>query len=547
MRFALSCIVALVVCPCLATSPASAQTDRPAAKQKIPAKRVTASLPENVEQHLDLVYARYGTREMHLDLFAPKGAKAAKGALPALVVVHGGGWVHGNKTGFHALAQAFAGRGYVTAVIEYRLAGEAKFPAAIHDCNAAVRWLRANAQAYHIDPDRIGAIGGSAGGHLVGLMAAGTHVKKLAGEAGPQEQSHALQAGAVLAGPFDLTSERIAELSRTKADFFTNQWIGKTIDEAPELYRLASPLTHITAQSPPILFLSGEDDRPARNAPARAKLHKLGIETGIVVYRQGKHGCWHQHPWFDRMVDDMDAFFAKTLKKRSDHIGTSETAWGTIDYYADRLELNVSKPVEGRTVAIPRLNNPIGPVYLKSDSNKKELRLRPGIVDWAISLPKGFATDTIVVELKGRPWLPTLPRVVSGSQPETVLHAHDAVTHGKLVRYEPQPHKNTVGYWANDKDWYEWMVYLEQPGTFDVHVLQGCGKGQGGSEVAVAIGQQDVRFVVEDTGHFQNFKERNIGSLTIDRPGVHSLSVKVIKKAKNAVMDCRRIRLVRTK
>lgn len=544
MRRALTYSILFVVSHSFVTLPAPAQTKEPAGPRTIQGKRVVAALPANVEQHLELVYAKHGTREMHLDLFAPKDAA---GALPTLVVVHGGGWVKGNKRGFHALAQEFARRGYVAAAIEYRLAGEAKFPAAIHDCNAAVRWLRANAKKYHIDPERIGAIGGSAGGHLVGLMAAGSHVPKLAGEAGPQGQSHVLQAGAVMAGPFDLTSARIAELSRTKTDFYTNQWLGKTIDEAPELYELASPITHITAHTPPILFLAGEEDNPARNAETREKLQHLKIETGIAVYSQGKHGCWNQHPWFQRMIDDMDAFFARTLNKLNDRITQSKTAWGVIDTYSDRLELNVAKSVKGGSVSIPRWNNPIGPVYLKHDSAKQELRLRPGVVDWTIALPKGFATGVIVVETKGRPWLPTIPRVVSGSHQEITLHAHDAVTHGQLVRYEPQPHKNTVGYWANDKDWYEWFVYVEEPGTFDVYVLQGCGKGQGGSEVSIGVGESDVRFVVEDTGHFQNFKERKIGSLSIDKTGVHALSVRTLRKAAKAVMDCRQIRLVRRK
>ena len=112
------------------------------------------------------------------------------------VVVHGGGWLKGDKTKFRALAQTLAARGYVTAAIEYRLGHEAAFPAGIHDCNAAVRFLRANAQRYHLDPDRIGAVGGSAGGHLVGLMASGWEVPELQGGGGQSDQSSRLQAAA---------------------------------------------------------------------------------------------------------------------------------------------------------------------------------------------------------------------------------------------------------------------------------------------------------------------------------------------------------------
>ena len=92
------------------------------------------------------------------------------------------------------LAQSLALRGYVTAAIEYRLADEAKFPAAVQDCHAAVRWLRANAKEHDIDPDQIGAVGGSAGGHLVGLVAAAPDVKELQGEGGNASHSSQLQA-----------------------------------------------------------------------------------------------------------------------------------------------------------------------------------------------------------------------------------------------------------------------------------------------------------------------------------------------------------------
>jgi hypothetical protein len=123
------------------------------------------------------------------------------------------------------------------------------------------------------------------------------------------------------------------------------------------------------------------------------------------------------------------------------------------------------------------------------------------------------------------------------------LAAHDAVTHGKLLRYEPQPHKNTLGYWTNEEDWCEWHFYVETPDRYRLHVLQGCGAGQGGSEVAAKIGDQELLFKVEDTGHFQNFKDREIGKITLDA-GLHTLQFRPRSKAVKAVMDVRQVRLI---
>ncbi len=223
--------------------------------------------------------------------------------------------------------------------------------------------------------------------------------------------------------------------------------------------------------------------------------------------------------------------------------------WGEIRFVDLGLELHVTKRPKDGIVRLPRLNNRMKGVYLKGDPNRKPLKFKPEIQQWAITLPKSDNANPIVIfETIGEVYVPTQPRVVSQSKDRSiVLPAHDAVTHGKLLRYEPQPHKNTVGYWANEKDWCEWHFEVAEPGQFDVYILQGCGKGQGGSEVSVSIGDQSIEFVVEDTGHFQNFKDRKIGQLQIAKAGKHLLKVKPVKKAANAVMDVRQVKLVPAK
>jgi hypothetical protein len=117
------------------------------------------------------------------------------------------------------------------------------------------------------------------------------------------------------------------------------------------------------------------------------------------------------------------------------------------------------------------------------------------------------------------------------------------VIHGQQVRYEPQPFKNTIGYWTRVEDWVSWDCEITKPGLFSVEVLQGCGKGSGDSEVEVTVGDQVLKFTVKDTGHFQNFVARDIGRFTLATPGRYTLAVKPKTKPGMAVMDLRQVTL----
>jgi arylsulfatase A-like enzyme len=123
------------------------------------------------------------------------------------------------------------------------------------------------------------------------------------------------------------------------------------------------------------------------------------------------------------------------------------------------------------------------------------------------------------------------------------LPARTAEVHGFQLRYEPLPHKNTLGYWTQAEDWASWEFQLTQPGTFSMEILQGCGAGQGGSEVAVSVAGQTLKMTVEDTGHFQNFKPRLIGTVRLGQAGRFTLTVKPLAKRGVAVMDLRAVTL----
>ncbi len=121
------------------------------------------------------------------------------------------------------------------------------------------------------------------------------------------------------------------------------------------------------------------------------------------------------------------------------------------------------------------------------------------------------------------------------------LHARTATVHGVMLRFEPLPHKNTLGFWVRQDDWAEFEFTTTGAGTFTVEVLQGCGKGSGGSEVELAVGTQKLTFTVKDTGGFQAFEAREVGTLKVDSIGRHTLTVKAKTKPGAAVMDLRQI------
>ena len=236
--------------------------------------------PESLKAELDVVYGETPEQELKLDVYRPE----VRRRLPARVCPgSGGGWVKGDKVRSVRSRSPSAEQGYVVANIEYRLGPVARYPAAVQDCSLAVRFMRANAGKYGLDPDRIGAWGGSAGGHLAGMLAAASKEEKF--RKGGPDVSAAVQATVVMAGPMDLATEAtIANLRKQKEKSFGFQWLGKLYDDAPELYKEASPIHYLSKDTKPILFLTGSLDNPGRDEAAMAKLRTLAVATQQVVY-----------------------------------------------------------------------------------------------------------------------------------------------------------------------------------------------------------------------------------------------------------------------
>jgi hypothetical protein len=149
----------------------------------------------------------------------------------------------------------------------------------------------------------------------------------------------------------------------------------------------------------------------------------------------------------------------------------------------------------------------------------------------------------------GEPSPPASVVVQQADDGTVMLSGSDAAIRGTMLRWEPQAQKRTLGFWTKVDDAAEWTFAVRSPGTFDVEVLQGCGRGQGGSDMLLTLdpdgdGEANLAFVVEDTGGFQEFRPRSIGRITIDRPGEHRLRLEPTRIAKSAACDIRQIRLL---
>lgn len=261
-------------------------------------------LPETVELLKDVEYGKGGERALKLHILRPK--TAPKDAMPVLVWIHGGGWQGGSKdSGIGRLAK-YAERGYCCASIEYRFSKEAVFPAQIEDCKCAIRFLRAKAKEYQLDPDRIGVWGSSAGGHLVALLGTSAAIKELEGKGGWPEQSSRVQAVCDFCGPADFPKWGDTAHPAVLALF------GGKVKEKAELAAKASPVTHISKDAPPFLIVHGDEDKVVpldQSESLNAALKKAGIDVTLHVVKGGGHGFGG--PEIDKLVAD---FFDKHLK-----------------------------------------------------------------------------------------------------------------------------------------------------------------------------------------------------------------------------------------
>jgi pectinesterase len=281
-------------------------------KQYPQARLVLPDLPKGVNVSRDLVYARYGKRALHLDIFRPDNKKS----LPAVILIHGGGWRTGERSQGIPIAQKLAANGYVAVTVEYRLSIEALYPAAVYDLKAAVRWLRAHAAELSIDTTKIAVLGCSAGGQLAALLGTTNGDRRFEGSGGNAERSSAVQAIIDIDGILDFTDP--AESGKDtipEKPSAGSYWFGGPLKEKRELWVEASPLVHVNVKTAPIVFINSSLDRfhAGRDAMIE-KLNALGIYSEVHTIPDTPHPFWFFHPWFEPTCDFALAFLKKTLK-----------------------------------------------------------------------------------------------------------------------------------------------------------------------------------------------------------------------------------------
>jgi acetyl esterase/lipase len=213
-----------------------------------------AEPPADVVFEKDVVYGKAGDVELKLDLSRPKNPSGKQ--LPCILVIHGGGWKGGDKSGHQDMTWHFAQKGYVSATVGYRLAPRHQFPSQVHDVKCAVRYLRAHADKYGIDPKRFGAIGFSAGGHLSMMLGTTDASAGLEGEGGWPDQPSQVQAVVNFFGPTDLAADDIPPVVLG----ILSDFLGGSKTDKPEEYRKGSPLTHVSPGDAPMLHLQGTKD-----------------------------------------------------------------------------------------------------------------------------------------------------------------------------------------------------------------------------------------------------------------------------------------------
>lgn len=241
-------------------------------------------VPEGVRVLRGRKYVRNGHERQKLDLYLPESTRP----LPVLVWIHGGGWSGGDRSNPPILD--FTGDGYAVVSVGYRLSGDAIFPAQIHDLKAAIRWLRANSATYNLDPDRIGVVGASAGGHLAALLGTSGGHAGLEGDLGNPEQSSEVQCVVDLFGPSDLTrmGRRRDQKKSPEA-----RLIGGPIDRNRGRAERAAPLRYVDAGDAPFLILHGDADPVVpleQSRRLRDALRDAGVEATLLTEPGGGHG-----------------------------------------------------------------------------------------------------------------------------------------------------------------------------------------------------------------------------------------------------------------
>jgi acetyl esterase/lipase len=256
----------------------------------------------------DIAYRKLGSRELKLDIARPA---VGEGPFPAVLVIHGGAWRQGNKADVRPILPQFVEHGYVAVSPEYRFCPQNAFPAQVHDVKAAVRWLKVNAKKYRIDPDRIGAMGFSAGGHLSLMLGLTSPNDGLEGDVSAGAPDSRVKAVVNYFGPTDLAAKDIPDICKP----WVKDLLGASPQDRPDAAAKASPLTFVSKDDAPVLTFQGTKDSlvPFTQAIKLAEaMNSAGVPGRVELILGAEHG-WAGAE-MARTVNETFAFLDRYLK-----------------------------------------------------------------------------------------------------------------------------------------------------------------------------------------------------------------------------------------
>jgi acetyl esterase/lipase len=252
--------------------------------------------------------------DQHLQLNMAKPTKG-KGPFPAVVCIHGGGFRAGSREGFNRLCLNLAQHGYVAVTVSYRLAPKYQFPAAVHDVKAAVRWMRANADKYNIDPNRIGTTGGSAGGHLAQFLGVTSDVDSFEGAGGNADYSSGVSCVVNFYGPSDFTKSYDASVDAAEV---LPLFLGGNLQQQRRRHIQASPLYWVTPDAAATLCIHGTEDSYVAHEQAVWLIDRLKashVDATLMTIEGADHGFREATKKVKEEIEDARiAFFDKYLK-----------------------------------------------------------------------------------------------------------------------------------------------------------------------------------------------------------------------------------------
>lgn len=308
---------------------------------------VESQMTERIEARKDLIYKSTAERELTADVYIPKAERNEE--FPAVLLIHGGGWLTGSKENLQPTAQRLAAEGYVAVTAAYRLGTEATYPAGVNDLKDALKWMKENAEQYHIDKGKIAVLGTSAGAQLATLLGVtsnfGTHTS--------QKSQFSDQVQAIV------NIDGIVSFIHPDAEegWMAATWLGGSKADKFEAWKEASPLEYVDGDTPPTIFINSSYPRFHAGRDDMVKiLNKNQIYHEVHTLDKTPHAFWLVHPWFDETVqlttNFLDRIFKNSSSAREKYREITVSKDGTADFTSIQEAVNSTRDLGPGEVVI---------------------------------------------------------------------------------------------------------------------------------------------------------------------------------------------------